>query len=174
MANKSEQNPEPRKTRSPVAPMPGAPSDPPGYPRRKRPLTPAQLEAARARAERLERRQKEIAVIRSVDPACEVESDPPVVWKVPAVMGGDPGGIILDLPRDSGSGIPGSRLVLARRFYDGAGAGGGRPRETVTAFAIFRDASGHLRRTIGVALNASELRAVAAALIAAADSIENE
>ena len=135
-------------------------------------MTPAQTEAARVRAERAERRQKEIAMIAAVDPACEVESDPPVVWKVPAVMGGDPGGIILDLPRESGSGLPGSRLMLGRRYFDGAGPRGGQPRETVTAFVVFRDASGHLRRTVGVALHESELRAVAAALNKCADELE--
>jgi hypothetical protein len=172
MASKSEQSPEPRKTPSPVAPIPGAPSDPPGYGRRKRPLTPAQLEAARVRAERSERRQKEIAVIRSVDPACEVDGDPPVAWKVPARLGADPTGVILELPRDSGSGMPGSRIVLARRFYDGTGTRGGEPRETVTAFTVFRDASGHLRRTPGVAFRVSELRAVAAVLLATADALD--
>lgn len=141
--------------------------------RGKRPPTAAELEAARIRAERAAHRQRDIAAIRAVDPACEVEGDPPVQWRVPAVIGAEPSGIILELARDSGRGMPGSRVVVARRSYDGTGPSGGNARETVTVFVVFRDGAGHLRRTVGVALHASELRDIADALNASANSLES-
>jgi hypothetical protein len=123
------------------------------------------------KAERAEHRRKELAAIQLVDPACEVESDPPVKWCVPKVVADSPTGVLLDLPRKSGRGLSGSRLVLAARSYDGTGALGGEPAEYVTVHVNFRDVGGHLRRTIGVAVHADELRAVAAALTAEAERL---
>ena len=136
-----------------------------------KPLTAEQIEAARVRAEREEHRRKAIDTMRTVDPACEVEGDPPVAWKVPTNTA-EPTGVILDLPRSSGRGLSGSRLVLASRYYDGSGPTGGEPRQSVTAFVVFRDVGGYLRRTQGVMFDRCELRTVAAALVVEADRLD--
>jgi hypothetical protein len=139
--------------------------------RAPKPLTAEQLERARVKAEHEEFRRKELAAIQFVDPACEVDCDPPVQWAVPKVVADSPKGILLDVPRSSGRGLYGPRLVLAARSYDGTGARGGGPAEYVSVHVNFRDRGGHLRRTIGVALHGDELRAVARALVDHADRL---
>jgi len=132
--------------------------------RRRR--TPEEVaEAKRIREERAAYRRQEVAALRAIDPACEVEGDPPVAWRAPVRMGGEPNGVLLDLPRLSGRGLPGSRLVLAARTYDGCGPNGGEAHDHVTAFVRFPDGRGYERRSIGVAFHASELRAVARVLL---------
>lgn len=139
--------------------------------RRKR--TPEErAEAERVRDERATQRRADLAMLRAVDPACEIDSDPPVVWKVPARMGGEPTGILLDVPRVSGRGNPGSRLLLVARSYDGCGPAGGEEHDYVSAFAVFRDGGGHARRMVGVAIHRAELREVAAALASYADRLD--
>ncbi len=141
--------------------------------RGRRERTPdEQAERDRVLAERAELRRVELAALRSTDPACETDDDPPVTWRRPARIGGEPSGILLDLPRVSGRGLPGSRLVLAAREYDGAGPNGGDAREYATAFVMFRDRAGNLRRTVGAAIRREELRAVGAALIELADEYD--
>jgi hypothetical protein len=130
------------------------------------------VERYRVRAERAELRRAELVAIRALDPACEVDGDPPVTWRAPVRMGGEPTGVLLDLSRASGSGKPGSRLVLAARSYDGAGPNGGEARNYVTAFVRFFGRDARPRRTIGVAIHGSELRAVADALRAEADRLD--
>lgn len=134
--------------------------------------TEEDAEAKRVREERAKLRRAEVAAIRAIDPACETDGDPPVVWRKPVRIGGEPNGVILDVPRVSGRGVPGSRLVLAPRSYDGAGPNGGDAHDYVTAFVIFLDRAGYSRRTIGVALRRVELRDVAAALTRYADTLE--
>ena len=129
-------------------------------------------ERDRVLAERAELRREEVAALRAVDPACETEDDPPVVWRKPARMGGEPTALLLDLPRVSGRGLPGSRLVLAARSYDGAGPNGGEAHEYATAFVRFRDGAGCQRRTIGVAIRRPELREVARSLSEYADALD--
>jgi hypothetical protein len=53
------------------------------------------------------------------------------------------------------------RIVIP---YDGTGAFGGEPAEHVSVHVNFRDRNGHLRSAIGVAILASEIRAVASTL----------
>jgi hypothetical protein len=84
-------------------------------------------------------------------------------------MGGVPTGKLLDLPRASGRGKPGSRLVIAALSYDGAGPNGGEAHDYVTVFVTFRDGAGYERRTLGVAIRSEELRDVANALLHYAD-----
>ncbi len=131
-----------------------------------------EAEAARVRAERAELRRAEVTALRALDPACEVEGDPPVVWRPVVRMGGDPAGKLLDLPRVSGRGKPGSSLVLAARYYDGCGPNGGEAHHHVTLHVTFRDRDGHRRRTVGAQIHRSELRAVAAALVSHADALD--
>jgi hypothetical protein len=139
--------------------------------RRRR--TPDEIaEAKRIREERSALRQQEVAALRAIDPACEVEDDPPVAWRAPARMGGEPSGVLLDLPRPSGRGLPGSHLVLAARTYDGCGPNGGAAHEYVTAFVRFRDGRGYERRTMGVAFRESDLREVARVLLIEASRLE--
>lgn len=139
--------------------------------RRKR--TPEEhAEAERVREERAAQRRTDLAMLRAVDPACEIESDPPVVWRVPVRMGGEPSGVLLDVPRASGRGLPGSRLLLVARSYDGCGPAGGEEHDYVSAFAVFRDGGGHARRMVGVAIHRAELRDVAAALVSYADHLD--
>ncbi len=131
-----------------------------------------QAEAKRVREERVELRRKEVAAIRAIDPACETEDDPPVAWRKPARLGGEPRGVLLDLPRLSGRGLRGSRLVLVARSYDGAGPNGGEAREYVSAYIRFRDGQGHERRSVGVAIRPDELRPFIAALTKYADELD--
>jgi hypothetical protein len=141
--------------------------------RQRRGLTDAErAERDRVLAERTELRRQEMAAIRAIDPACEADDDPPVVWRAPARIGGEPAGVLLDVPRLSGRAKPGSRLVLAERHYDGAGPNGGEPHDYASAFVIYRDGQGNARRTVGVAIHRSELRPVAAALLAYADELD--
>jgi hypothetical protein len=142
-------------------------------PRRRRVLTDGErADRDRVLAERAELRRTEVAALRALDPACETDDDPPVVWRIPSRMSGAPNGVLLDRPRLSGRGLPGSRLVLAARSYDGAGPNGGEARDYVTAFARFRDVAGNERRSIGVAFYRDELREVARALVAYADELD--
>jgi hypothetical protein len=139
--------------------------------RRRR--TPEEVaEAKRIREERAELRRQEVEALCAIDPACEVEGDPPVAWRVPRRMGGEPSGVLLELPRLSGRALPGSRLVLAARSYDGCGPNGGAAHDHVTAFVRFRDGRGYERRSIGVAFHASELREVARALLEYASELD--
>lgn len=131
-----------------------------------------QAEAKRVRDERAELRRAEVAALRAIDPACETEADPPVVWRPSVRMGGDPSGVLLDIPRVSGRGRAGSRLVLAARRYDGAGPNGGQAHEYVSAFATYYDGAGYRRRSVGVAIHRGELREVAAALSQYADELD--
>ena len=133
--------------------------------RRRRVLTDVERDdRERVLAERAELRRAEVAALRALDPACETDGDPPVAWRVPKRMGGQPGGVLLDVPRVSGRGLPGSRLVIAARSYDGAGPNGGEAHEHATCFVAFRDGAGYLRRTVGLAIRREEGRAAVAAL----------
>lgn len=131
-------------------------------------------ERERVLAERAELRRAEVAALCALAPACEAEGDPPVVWRKPARIGGEPRGLLLDVPRVSGRGLPGSRLIIAARTYDGAGPNGGEPHAHATAFVTFRDGGGYLRRTVGVAIHRAELREVATALNAYADALDRD
>jgi hypothetical protein len=76
---------------------------------RRRVVTDAERqERDRVLAERAELRRRELAALRAINPACETEDDPPVVWRAPVRIGGEPNGVLLDLPRVSGRGLPGS------------------------------------------------------------------
>jgi hypothetical protein len=138
--------------------------------KRGRKPKPLDLEGERVKAEREEFRRKEVEAIERIDPACAVEGDAPIVWKVPAVMGDEPTGVVLKLPRTSGRGMTGSYLIAAAREYDGTG-NGGEPHEYVSVFVTFRAAGAQPRRTQGVAIKAAELRALAQALVDQADRL---
>lgn len=145
-----------------------------GAPRRRQGVLTDDERAERERvlAERAELRRAEVAAMRAINPACETDDDPPVVWRAPKRMGGEPNDVLLDLPRVSGRGLPGSRLVLAARSYDGAGPNGGEAHDYVTAFVRFRDGAGYPRRTVGVAIHRADVRAVAAALARWLDDLD--
>jgi hypothetical protein len=129
-------------------------------------------EAERVRAERAELRRQEVAAMRAVDPACEAEGDPPVMWKKPTRMGGDPSGVVLEIPRESGGGLPGSKLKVVERVYDGAGPNGGSAKTYATLFVAFHGSAGYQFRTVGVAVRREELREVAGALVKLADELD--
>jgi hypothetical protein len=144
-------------------------------PRRARRLlrTPEEeAEAARIRAERTELRRQEVAAIRALDPACETPGDPAVRWCAPKRIADEPNGVLLRQARVSGRGLAGSHFVVAARHYDGAGPNGGEASDSVTMFVTFRDGGGYLRRSVGVRVLASELRALIAALTAHADELD--
>jgi len=75
---------------------------------------------------------------------------------------------LLELPRLSGRGLPGSALVIALRDYDGMN-GGEDHGPYVLVCATFHDGASYKCRTRGIAIRRPELRAVAAVLIAEAD-----
>jgi len=87
-------------------------------------------------------------------------------------MGAEPAGLLVDRARVSGRGLPGSRLVLAPRYYDGTSLNGGEAQHAATAFVMFRDGAGSLRRTVGTQICRGEGRIVAAALIAWEDALD--
>jgi hypothetical protein len=147
---------------------------PPRFPGKK-PPTEAEREAAReVREARAAARRDEVAAIRAVDPACELEGEA-VHWRVPArIAATSPAGELANWPRVSGRGLPGSKLTLCARAYDGTGPNGGEAREYVTAFVMFHDLAGHPRRSIGCAIRREELRDVARALVAHADALEGK
>lgn len=147
---------------------------PPRFPGKK-PPTEAEREAAReVREQRAAARRDEVAAIRAVDPACEIEGEA-VHWRVPAkIATTSPAGELASWPRVSGRGLPGSRLTLCARAYDGNGPNGGEARDYVSAFVLFHDLAGHPRRSIGCAIRREELRAVARALVAHADALEGQ
>jgi hypothetical protein len=95
-----------------------------------------------------------------------------IVWRPPPRIGGEPNGVLLDLPRVSGRGKPGSRFILAERRYDGAGPNGGEAHDYLTAFVAFRDGSGYQRRTVGVAIHRAEGRAHVAAVTRWLDELD--
>jgi hypothetical protein len=126
------------------------------------------------RAERDALRRAEVATLRATCPACEVEGDAPTVWRPHPRIGSEPTGLLVDLPRVSGRGLPGSRLVIAARHYDGAGPNGGEPSDYATLFVIFRDAQGAPRRSVGTAIRRQELREVARTLLEYAAALDRE
>ncbi len=138
--------------------------DPSGRPGRRVLTDEEEQERQRVRAQRAELRRAEVAALRTIDPACETDDDPPVAWRAPARMGGAPNGVLLDLHRLSGRGKAGSRFILAERSYDGAGPNGGEAHDYVTAFVVFRDGAGYQRRSIGAAIHRTEGRAFVAAM----------
>ena len=79
---------------------------------------------------------------------------------------------MLDFPRVSGRALPGSRLVLAARHYDGCGVNGGAAHDYANLFVVFLDKQGFKRRTVGVALHRAELRQIAAAIVEHADALD--
>ncbi len=135
--------------------------------------TPEEEAAAqRVREERAEARRREVDALRMVDPACETADDPPVTWRPSPRIAGEPSGRIFDRARLSGRGKPGSRLIAAGRYYDGCGPNGGEAHHCVTVHVVFADRTGHLRRTVGVAIHRAELRDLAAALVTHADALD--
>jgi hypothetical protein len=159
-------------TETPHDPETGEVHDDAPRPRRRPPTEAERAERDRFVAERAQLRRAEVDALRAIDPACETDDDPPVVWRVPARMGGQPRGVLLDVPRLSGRGKAGSRLVLAARSYDGAGPNGGEARDYVSAFVIHRDSGGYERRSVGVAIRREELREVARTLLEYATALD--
>ena len=134
------------------------------------------VDAQRVREDRQLERAREIATIASLNPACEIATDPPVVWTVPQPIASTakPGGLLASFER-SGRGAEGaSRLCVVGREYDGAGPNGGEARRDASLWVRFAGRSGHDFRTMGVAIHEAELRAVARALVALADALEGQ
>ena len=141
-------------------------------PARRRRTPQEQEEARLVREVRARVRAEEIAAIRRMNHACETDADPPVRWRAPKRMGGTPNGVLLELPRASGSGLPGSRLVAAARTYDGAGPNGGEAHESLTTFIVYRDRNGYEWRTEGVKLRRVDGRAYVEAVIRWLDELD--
>jgi hypothetical protein len=140
-----------------------------GRPKRS---TEEDAEAKRVREARAELRRAEVAAMRAIDPACETENDPPVVWRAPVRMGGDPRGVIFTAERLSGRGLPGSQIVCALREYDGCGPNGGPPHVYLTTFTTFADSAGYRRRSMGSALRREEWRPYALSVLRLADEYD--
>jgi hypothetical protein len=131
-----------------------------------------EAEAERVREERKAAARERLAALRALDPACEAEGDPPVVWKNLVQLHPDaaPPLPLLSLERLSGKGQPGSRLVVAARYVDGMS--GGEPKHYASLFTTYRGSAGLLLRSQGVAVRAEELRAVGKALADYADRLD--
>lgn len=129
-------------------------------------------ERDRVLSERAEQRRAMVAALRALNPACEADDDAPIAWRKPARIGGEPSGLLLDLPRVSGRGLTGSRLVVAARGYDGAGPNGGEPHEYALLFITYLDGAGNKWRTPGVAIRQAELRLVADTLAGYIDELD--
>jgi hypothetical protein len=158
----------------PARPVP--PSRHKGRPRA--PVSPDQMaaaaEAERVREERVDLRRAELATFQVIDPAHEVEGDPPVQRIRPARLHGEPKNVLLELPRVSGRGLPGSKLVIAGREYDGNGNNGAPARKYALLFVRFNNGAGYPYRTVGCSVYRDELRAVAKTLSELADELDAE
>ncbi len=79
---------------------------------------------------------------------------------------------LLEIPRASGTGGPGTSLVIRGRFYDGLA--GREADDYLVLYTAFADNGGFACRSRGTAVRRNELRAVAAALLAFADRLDSE
>lgn len=143
--------------------------------RQRRELTDEDAaDAKRVRDERAELRRREVAFLEAVCPSLALDGEE-VRYVKPRRLAESVtlDGTLLRVERVSGRGLPGSSLVAVARDYDGMGPNGGEPHRYVTLFAAFRDGSGRLVRTQGVAVHDAELRAVALALLSEADRLDD-
>jgi hypothetical protein len=131
---------------------------------------------AEEKAIRDERHARKGAMLRALEaltPALVHESDPALrdareLIDVSRARSAKP---LLELPRLSGRGFPGSALVLSAREYDGAN-GGEDHGPYVLACATYHDGASFKCRTRGVAIRREELRPVAAMLARYADELD--
>ena len=156
----------------------GPPSRGPGIGKRTAQRSASEIvDAQRIREARQIERAREIAQLAALNPTCELASDPPVVWAVPArvASSAQQGGLLASFERPSGRGTEGaSRICVVAREYDGTGPNGGEARRYASLFVRFAGRSGYDYRTMGVAILEGELRGVASALVALADALDGE
>ena len=140
-------------------------------PRRRRRV---QTDAERAVVvERKAQRARMLAALDALSPALIASGDPPLRETGPAladVSRARESATLLRLPRLSGTGGPGSALVVTGRDYDGRN--GGEATHYVLVHAEFHDGAGFRCRSRGVAIRAAELPAVARALLEYATALE--
>jgi hypothetical protein len=139
-------------------------------PWRKRELTP---DEQRVRDERLSLRRRSLVALEALSPALVVEGDPSLrePHELIDVSRARELAKLLELPRLSGQGLPGSALVVSARDYDGTN-GGENHGPYVLLCPTFHDGVGYKCRTRGAAIRRVELRPVAAALTAEADRLD--
>lgn len=132
--------------------------------RRKR-RTTEELEAAKKIVEaRNARRDRQAAILEALSPALASPDGPPLREQsgLLDISGAREIPELLRLPRTSGTGGPGSALVLVARDFDGLT--GGDARVYCTLFASFADGQGFTCRTRGTAIRLEEIPALVAAL----------
>jgi hypothetical protein len=139
-------------------------------PWRKRELTP---DEQRVRDERLSLRRRSVAALEALSPALVVDGDPPLrePHELIDVSRARELAKLLEVPRLSGQGLPGSALVVSSRDYDGTN-GGEDHGPYVLVCTTFHDGAAYKCRTRGAAIRRAELRPVAAALLAEADRLD--
>jgi hypothetical protein len=138
--------------------------------RAKRKLTP---EEKTVKEQRDARKGAMLRALEAMTPALVHESDPALrdareLIDVSLARSAKP---LLELPRLSGRGFPGSALVLSAREYDGAN-GGEDHGPYVLACATYHDGASFKCRTRGVAIRREELRPVATTLARYADELD--
>ncbi len=132
--------------------------------RRKR-RTPEELEAAKKIVEaRIARRDRQSAILECLSPASASPDGPPVREQsgLMDISGARDVPELLRIPRDSGTGNPGSALVLVARDFDGLT--GGTARVYATLYTSFADGAGFKARTRGTAIRLEEIAPLIAAL----------
>ncbi len=155
---------------------PGGGGSGPGRRKRVQRTPEEEAEAQRVRAEREAIRAQRDAIWEELFPVLRSPGDPPVVaMNKPTLAGpadGDPRGLVFTMDRLSGTGLPGSRICVARGHYDGMGPRGGEAYDYLKLYTEFRGSGGYRARSPCVTVRAAELRAVAAAFVAEAERLE--
>jgi len=137
--------------------------------RQKRVLT---ADEQRVRDEKIAHNRALRVALEALSPALTHESDPPL-REVRELIDISRARIVvplLELPRRSGRGLPGSALVISSRDYDGTN--GGDDGAYVLVCVTFHDGGSFKCRTRGAAIRRVELRAVASALLTEADRLD--
>ena len=116
------------------------------------------------------------AIWEALFPSLASPGDPPIAkGRQPTIAAPgdpDPRGIMFTVERLSGSGLPGSRLCVARGYYDGLGPRGGPAYDYVKLYSEFDGPGGYRVRSTAVAVRASELRQVAAVFLERAERLD--
>lgn len=134
-----------------------------GTPRKRR--TPDELAAAKAIVDaRNARRDRQAAILEALSPALASDDGPPLREQsgLIDISGARDVPELLRIARDSGTGNPGSALVMVARLYDGMT--GGTAHTYATLYTHFCDRNGFACRTRGTAIRLEEVAPLIAAL----------
>jgi hypothetical protein len=131
----------------------------------------APRELSNEEREHLEERREHYRTIRgaleAMSPALMAEGDPRLKEDGLLPLKRTRTKPLVDVPRTSGTGVPGTHLIVSERDHDGVGA-------YALVYVTYYGAGSHKFRSRGTAIREDELRAVGEALIAMADRLDAE